>query len=96
MSTHPFVETLDHPARTRTATARLFFISSLGPSAMLAGTVWAVLQPYRITLLHPVGESFWWLFVEPPIFVVFAGLLFHVFVGRALIDDLRESDAAAR
>ena len=48
------------------------------------------------SLLHPHGQSFWWLFVEPPIFVVLAGLLFHVFVARALIDDLRESDAAAR
>jgi hypothetical protein len=96
MSTHPFVETLGREARTRTLTARLLLISSLGPCAMLAGAVWAVVQPYRITLLHPRGQSFWWLFVEPPIFVVLAGLLFHVFVARALIDDLRENNAAAR
>jgi hypothetical protein len=95
LSTHPFIETLGQRTRTRTLTVRLWLISSLGPSAMLAGAVWAVLQPYRITLLHPRGQSFWWLFVEPPIFVVLAGLLFHVLVGRALIDDLRDGDAAA-
>jgi hypothetical protein len=96
MSTHPFVETLGRQAPTRTLAARLLLISSLGPCAMLAGAVWAVLQPYRITLLHPQGQSFWWLFVEPPILVALAGLAFHVFVGRALADDLREDDAAAR
>jgi hypothetical protein len=97
MSTHPFIETLGRRTRTRKLAARLLLISSLGPSAMLAGAVWAVLQPYRITLLHPRGQSFWWLVVEPPILVVVAGLLFHVFVGRALVDDLRGvGDAAAR
>ena len=96
MSTHPFVETLGREARARTLTARVLLISSLGPCAMLAGAVWAVLQPYRITLLHPYGESFWWLFVEPPLLVVLGGLLFHVFVGRALVDDLKADDAAPR
>jgi hypothetical protein len=95
LSTHPFIETLGRRTRTRTLTVRLWLISSLGPSAMLSGAVWAVLQPYRVTLLHPRGQSFWWLFVEPPVLVALAGLLFHVFVARALIDDLRDGDAAA-
>jgi hypothetical protein len=95
MSTHPFISTLGREARTRTLAVRVLLISSLGPGAALAGAVWAVLQPYRITLLHPGGQAFWWLFVEPPIFVVVVGLLFHVFVGRALVDDLRSKDAAS-
>jgi ABC-type polysaccharide/polyol phosphate export permease len=52
--------------------------------------VWAVAQPYRVTLLHPHGQGFWWLFVQPPLLVVLAGALFHVFVARPLIDDLEE------
>lgn len=96
MSTHPFIPTLDREAaRPRAITARMWLISSVGPAAALAGAVWAVLQPYRVTLLHPHGQSFWWLFVEPPLFVVAAALLFHVFVARALVDDLKEAHAAA-
>jgi hypothetical protein len=95
LSTHPFISTLDREARTRTIAVRVWLISSVGPAAALAGAVWAVLQPYRITLLHPHGQGFWWLFVEPPLYVVIAGVLFHAFVARALIEDLREHSAAA-
>ena len=90
MSTHPFIETLGREARTRTMTVRAWLISSVGPGAALAGAIWAVLQPYRITLLHPHGQAFWWLFVEPPLYVVAVGLLFHVCVARTLKEDLEE------
>jgi hypothetical protein len=43
-------------------------------------------------LLHPHGEGFWWLAIEPPLLVVFAGVVFAVFVARPLIADL-EADA---
>ena len=43
-----------------------------------------------MTLLHPRGESFWWLAVEPPLLVVLVGVLFAVFVARPLIADLEE------
>jgi hypothetical protein len=95
LSTHEFISTLGGEARTRTLAVRLLLISSVGPAAALAGAVWAVLQPYRVTLLHPHGQGFWWLFVEPPIFVVIVGLAFHVVVARPLIDDLKGHDAAA-
>ena len=95
MSTHPFIPTLDREARTRTLAVRVWLVSSVGPGAALAGALWAVLQPYRITLLHPLGQSFWWLFVEPPLFVVAVGVAFHVLVARALLVDLREQRAAA-
>jgi hypothetical protein len=86
MSTHsatPHVET-----RARTTTARQVIVSLLGPTTALAGVAWAIVQPWRVTLLHPHGESFWWLFVQPPIWIVLAGLGFHVFVARPLLDDL--------
>jgi hypothetical protein len=55
---------------------------------VVAGVVWAIVQPYRITLLHPRGESLWWLAVQPPLLVVAAGVIFAVVVARPLIADL--------
>ena len=78
----------------RTARARL--VSALGPLTALAGVIWAILQPYRITLLHPRGQGFWWLFVEPPLLVVAVGLLFYFFVLPGLLEDLGEERAASR
>ena len=57
----------------------------------LAGIVWAIVQPYRITLLHPVGEGFWWLLVEPPLLVIAVGLFFHFAVAPGVLEDLDES-----
>jgi hypothetical protein len=78
-------------ARTRRS-ARALAVSSLGPLTVLAGVVWAVLQPYRVTLLHPRGESFWWLVVEPPLLVMLVGVLFHVLVVPGVIEDLEEGE----
>jgi len=78
--------------RQRTWRARA--VSSLGPLTVLAATVWAIAQPYRITLLHPHGQGFWWLVVEPPLLMIAVGLLFHFVVVRGLLEDLE--DAASR
>jgi ABC-type amino acid transport system permease subunit len=77
----------------RTARARI--VSALGPLTALAGLVWAILQPYRLTVLHPRGQGFWWLFVEPPLLVIAVGLLFYFVVVPGLLDDLEEGRAAA-
>jgi hypothetical protein len=66
-------------------------VSTLGPATSLAGIVWALLQPYRVTLLHPGGETFWWLFVEPPLLVIAIGLFFHFLVVPGVLADLHES-----
>jgi hypothetical protein len=79
--------------RQRTARAR--FISALGPLTALAGLIWAVAQPYRLTLLHPRGESFWWLVVEPPLLVIAVGLLFYFFVLPGVLEDMEEAGAAS-
>jgi hypothetical protein len=71
-------------------------VSALGPLTALAGVIWAIVQPYRITLLHPRGQGFWWLFVEPPLLVVAVGLLFYFFVLPGLLEDLGEERAASR
>ena len=82
------------PADRSYASSRARVISVLGPVTVVAGIVWAIIQPYRLTVLHPRGEGFWWLLIEPPLLVVFAGVVFALFVARPLLEDL-EDDAAA-
>ena len=71
-------------------TLRSRAVSALGPATALAGVVWALVQPYRVTLLHPHGQGFWWLLVEPPLLVILVGLLFHFAVVPGLLEDLQE------
>ena len=79
--------------RQRTARARI--VLALGPLTALAGVIWAIVQPYRLTILHPVGQGFWWLFVEPPLLVIAVGLFFYFAIVPGLLEDLEERDAAA-
>lgn len=76
-------------------TARARIVSALGPLTGVAGVVWALIQPDRVTLLHPHGESFWFLFVEPPLLVIAVGLFFHFIVAPGLLDDLEDHRATA-
>jgi hypothetical protein len=73
-------------ARPHSARARL--VALLGPLTMLGGVAWAFLQPYRLTILHPRGQGFWWLLVEPPLLAVGVGIVFALLVAPGLIDDL--------
>ena len=88
-----FVTELEAPLQRATTRARI--MSVLGPATAFAGVVWALVQPYRITLLHPHGQGFWWLFVEPPLLVVAVGLFFHFVVMPGLLEDLEEEQRAA-
>jgi hypothetical protein len=72
--------------------ARARAIGLIGPLTVLAGIVWAILQPYRITLLHPREHSFWFLFVQAPLWLIAAGVIFGVFVARPLVADLEAAD----
>jgi hypothetical protein len=78
-------------SRTRSRrSARVIALLSLGPIVVAAGIMWAFVQPWRVTLLHPFDQGFWWLVVEPPLLVAAAGLVFHALVARPLVDDLEE------
>lgn len=87
------VTELEVPAQRTAARARI--VSLLGPATVLTGIAWAIVQPYRITLLHPRDESFWWLAVQPPLLVIAVGLLFHFVVLPGLLEDLEEERAAS-
>jgi len=76
--------------RSHTWSARKAVLLTLGPCSAVAGFAWALFQPWRLTLLHPHGQGFWWLVVEPPLLVILAGVLFHVLVARPLVDDLED------
>lgn len=67
-------------------------VSLVGPVTVAGGLLWALLQPYRITLLSPSGEGFWWLAVQPPLLVIAVGALFHLLVVPGLLEDLREAE----
>jgi hypothetical protein len=79
---------LEQPRVRRSARARA--VAGIGPLTVLAGVTWAIAQPYRLTFLHPRGQGFWWLTVEPPLLVVLVGVLFSMFVAPGLVEDLEE------
>jgi hypothetical protein len=81
---------LERPRARRSARTRA--ISAIGPLTVLAGLLWAVAQPYRVTLFHPRGQGFWWLVVEPPLLVMLVGILFGLLVAPGLLEDLQESE----
>lgn len=74
----------------RVATWRIRIVLLLGPLTVLAGLAWALIQPYRLTLIHPHGQGFWWLFSEPPLYVVVVGVLFRLVIAPGLVKDLEE------
>ena len=67
-----------------------------GRSTVVAGIVWAIVQPYRLTLLHPHHQGFWWLVIEPPLLVAGGrASSSRSFVARPLVADLEAADGAA-
>jgi len=91
MESHFATEAVAH---LRRRSLRAAAVNLIGPLTMLGGVAWAFVQPYRLTLLHPHGQGFWWLFSEPPLYVVLVGLGFAVFLAPALIQDLEEAEDA--
>ena len=83
-------------SRTRREDRRIQILSFVGPATSAAGVIWAILQPYRVTLFHPRGQSFWWLVAEGPLLVVGAGVIFALLVARPLLTDLEQGDVASR
>jgi hypothetical protein len=64
-------------------------VLALGPAAALGGILWALVQPWRLTLLHPHGQGIWWLIGQPPLYVVLVGVLFRVLLAPGIVEDLR-------
>jgi hypothetical protein len=69
--------------------ARLVLV--LGPATALGGVVWALMQPWRLTLLHPHGQGLWWLLGQPPLYVVLVGLLFRLVLAPGIVEDMRRA-----
>ena len=92
MSSHSVTEKLEERSHSRELTLRPLALAVLGPLTALAGLVWAVVQPYRVTLLHPHGQGFWWLVIEPPILVVLAGIAFAFLIAPGVIEDLEAEE----
>ena len=84
------------PAGVAYRSSRVRAVWLLGPLTVVGGLLWAIVQPYRLTILHPLHQGFWWLAIEPPLLVAAAGVFFSVAIARPLIADLEEADATAR
>jgi hypothetical protein len=85
-------ELVGQGAEVRTRPSRRWLaVSLLGPLTALAGVVWAVVQPYRITLLDPGDATFWYLVVQPPLLVILAGAVFHFWIVPGLLEDLERA-----
>lgn len=78
--------------RTERRSGRALAIEALGLLTALAGLVWAVAQPYRITLLHPRGEGFWNLAVQPPLLVIAVGLIFTFLIAPGIVEDVEAAE----
>ncbi len=79
-------------AHTETRSWRVRLVLGLGPLTSVAGVGWALVQPWRLTLLHPTGQGFWWLFAEPQVFVVLVGVLFRWLLAPGIVEDLEASE----
>jgi uncharacterized membrane protein len=67
---------------------RARLVLALGPVTAVGGVVWALVQPWRLTLLHPHGQGFWWLVSQPPLYVVLVGLLFRLLLAPGIVEDI--------
>jgi hypothetical protein len=78
--------------RRRRRSARAVAVSLIGPLTAAGGLLWAFAQPYRITLLHPRGQGFWFLLVEPPLLVILVGVVFQLLIVPSLLADLGDAE----
>jgi ABC-type amino acid transport system permease subunit len=85
----------EQPADQVYTSTRARIVALLGPLTVVAGIIWAIIQPSRLTLLHPYHQGFWWLVIETPLLVVLSGIAFAVFVARPLVAELEGDDGAA-
>jgi hypothetical protein len=79
----------DEAEQTRSRT-RARVVLALGPATIVGGIAWAVLQPWRLTLLHPHGQGVWWLIAEPPLMVILVGLIFRLVIAPGVAADLED------
>ena len=68
---------------------RLTLLTAIGPLTVLAGIVWGVAQPYRLTLLSDTRSGVWDHVAQPPLLVVAVGVVFWLAVARPLARTLR-------
>lgn len=64
-------------------------VALIGRLTVLAGFVWAVTQPYRLTFVDGQGHDLWDHLAQSPLLVVAVGVLFELAVARPLVRELR-------
>ena len=76
--------------RTRVPAWRPAALATIGPLTVLGGAVWAVAQPYRLTLLSDTRGGLWDHVAQPPLLVIAVGLFFELVVARPLVRALKD------
>ena len=75
-------------AHTDVSPWRMTAVAAIGPVTALVGVVWAVAQPYRLTLLNEDRAGLWDHLAQPPLLVVGVAAFFELFVARPLLRTL--------
>ena len=88
------LESAGHRQEVGRRSGRELAIEFLGPLTILGGVVWAILQPYRIVFFDRAGKGPLRLPVQPPLLVIFVGVLFTFAIAPGLLEDLRSGDGA--
>ena len=86
-----FVESLEERVGQRSATGRaqVVAVEALGPVTIVCGIAWAIAQPYRLVFLRDGDKGLWDVLGQPPLLVVFVGLLFSLLIAPGLLEDMR-------
>ena len=93
---HDLKRESEHAAAQRALPLAARIVLSLGPATAFGGVLWAFAQPWRLTLLHPFGQGFWWLLAEPPLYVVAVGLAFRFLLAPGIVADLPAAEEEDR
>jgi hypothetical protein len=72
--------------------ARVIGVEAIAPLTVVAGVVWAIVQPYRIVFLYPEGKGIYDYLAQPPLLVVLVGIVFGIVVAPGLVADVEEED----
>ena len=78
-------------AKTDVSPWRPTAIAAIGPVTALVGVVWAVAQPYRLTLLNDDRTGLWDHLAQPPLLVIAVAVCFELLVARPLLRTLGEA-----
>ena len=87
------LESAGHRQEVGRRSGRELAIEFLGPLTILGGVVWGILQPYRIVFFDRAADpGLYDYLIQPPLLVIFVGVVFTFAIAPGLLEDLRSGD----